>query len=466
MAEDPTAVPPPSEIWLEEFRRLNPGTSRRVALNEASLVASKEAGGAPEEHMRRWLLSLRASGGGPLAMTDPGLAYERVAAPAMTGAADLLLRGGGAVPPNPLASGLAGLLTPQTLTGAGLSVAAPGVSRIPGAMNRMATSGALGVAGSAASDRSPVEGAAEGLFSQGVGEVVRGGVHVARSGLQHVQRYGVMLKDKMRDASDTLNGILQVVPEFGSAVKSARKGDTTADILYTISEKAENLARPMFHQADALVTKALGGPKADIPLPSQRLGVAPPPTMMVEDVLQLLKEKRARARKAPDGAEGFAIREDKRLFEQDVYAAMARVSPKLEQMYKEVTDHYAKAVSLGHALRDSGSFEGPIQQGTGATYDGSIFLRHLQKNRDEMGYDRYQPVWDALLRGGRPGASDVIGLAPRIRGYFGQGISGTTPNIQFMRQPRGGWRPETQSMLPPIASSVSASAASGYTVEP
>lgn len=456
MADTAQPIPPPDERWIAEFQRHNKGASRAVALNEAALMASEQTGESAESHLTRWLSSPMT------AVLNPVQAYSHVVAPSIQSGVDLLLRGGGAVPPNALSSGIASLVTPKTLTGAAITAAAPGVSKLRGFLPRLGAMTGIGAGAGTATTDDPIGGAIEGALAQMGGEFVRGAQY-AKEGVSHIRRYATLLKDRVRDAESTLGGFFQAVPEFKAV--PIRPGDAPGDLLYRISENADRLAGKAFGRADTMLTTALGGPRAEIPLPSQRFGPSPPPTMAVEDALQLLKERRASARKAPDGALGFATREAARELGNDIYAAAGRVSPALETMYREVTDHYAKSVRLAEGLIESGAFEGPIQRGKRATFDGGMFLRWLQENRQDVPYKRFQPVYDALLRGAKPGASDVIGVAPRIRGYFGGGISGTTPNIQFMREPRGGWGARTPSLLPPAGTMGTANVVSGYTVE-
>ena len=459
-----TKIPPPSEAWIQMYIGLNPGTGRKEALNEAALMASEATSQPPRGFLRTWL----EEGLGPA-----GGLFQAARQP-VVGGLDLLMRGGGFVPPNTLASGLSEFAVPQSPTELAVMAAAGPVSKIQAATRgvgpalaasakRVGAMSGIGGGVAAATGDDPLGGAAKGAVSQGVGELVRG-LLLAREATRHTQTYPKMLKSMDQDAGAVLPEIVKMNPEFGPLVGSARRGDTSANALMRIRQGGYQLAREMYQQSDNAVVKVLGGPKADIPLPSMRLGVAPPPLMKVEDALAELKSLRAAGRKAPPGNEGFAIRERARQLNQDILAALERRDPAARLAREDVDTRMGQAIRIVDALGDSGAFEGPVQRGTGAAFDGNLFLRYLQTHMEDLPYQRFKPVWDALLRGAHPGAAEVTGLAPRIRGYFGQGVSGTTPNIKFVREYRGG--NESLNLNKPGAyGTVAASQLQGFVLE-
>lgn len=454
----PQAGPPPE--WVAEFLKMNPGASQGDAINEFALAVSERDGRSVTEVIGEFLTDPSRSLGGEIGkFVQSGISAVR---PGVTGGLDLLLRGGGVVPPNPLASGIAESVVPQTAAEAATMAAAGPVSRVAtgalrGVLPRLGAMAGVGASAEAATGGDPLFGAVEGAVAQGFGEVVRGVIQV-KEAAKGIQRFKTMRAEVDRDAVDGLRGILQDVPAFRQTLVNRPQGSTAADDLFRIADQGEKWARDHFAQADATVIRAVGGPNVDINVPSfgARQGIPPTPgfTASITDALKELKLATRAGIKAPKGAEGFPLREHARNLRREILLAIERRDPGVSQMYAEEAGQYARSLRVVNSLRDSKAFEGPIRSGKGATFDGTEYLKYLQQNLDEMGPTFLKGTWTSLLRGAQPGATDVIGVAPRLRAYFGQGVSATTPNVRFMREPRGGFAPRGPSLAPPIATAV------------
>lgn len=464
-------------------------------------------GATQADGVREYLLHTSQREGKPLGQTIRD-AYTAVAQPVTNAVASgvdkvfgALAPGGGEDPNNPGSRGMAADMiakhvVPQTPESAVLMATAPLVSRIGASPTsllanrpvaafgaRMGAQTAVGAGTAAATGGSAATGALEGATSQAFGEGMRGAQALTE------MAHNVLLRRKaLGQATSTAEAVAQGIAQDVPAFSSYMTGKTPEQGLFDLTAIAggkhgkktvgEVLLGNSMQKADDAMVAAMGGPKAQVPshaigarqgLPQSKLA----PTVSIEDALALLKEAKAEARKAPPGPQGYAVRQNAKLMEEEIANAVAQRDPGVAAQWKASMEGYGKGLRVLSALEDSKAFEGPLKRGTGPTFNPDLFTEYMTANRSEVGANLLPKTWEGFLRGAQPGARSVTANVGGERLYAGRGMSGKLPQVRYQLEPIGaegrtplGLKVNRPLTLPTLGSMVGASTAGGsYTVE-
>ena len=236
------------------------------------------------------------------------------------------------------------------------------------------------------------------------------------------------------------------VPALGSAM-----GGRSAESLLALRDPGVGLKalRTQFERSDRAIVSHFGDTPMRLPsLPGQptqealtlatRLGVPPTHPIVVQmldrqglpasagtsaqEVLSQIKVLKETGRLAPDGATGFAARQQARAVESDLRAALPE---SLRTGYEAAVNAFDKGLDLLAVLRKSGAFTGDVK---GPVVDVDRIRDFLVQHIEEYPPSRLPNLWNEVFQG-IPGARDVIQKLGSERVYMGNvgvGLPGVT----------------------------------------
>lgn len=358
----------------------------------------------------------------------------------------------------------------------------PGVRDLPArSLQQISALTGIGAGTAATTGGSPLKGGLEGLAAGTIGAAFG--------------KVSDIFKQRKQDAYDVANAIAKEVPWIEGALpgKSSSQAGTIEPLL-AIQDKAvgyATLQRRFWEVKQAILDKvgsdALvevpaidtagasglikrisgeGGQRIDastarfIAQQMQKSGAFQDQTMTMGKALGEVVRQNAIARKAADGAEGWAARERARSIQESIDKVVGASDSQLLSKYQEARTIYGKGMEIfgpdTNILKDSGALE---LGRTGGKINLQKLTNYLQHNIDEYGPTKFPDLYAAANRGAGLGASDIT-RSLRLPRVYGKGLSEGIPLLSInqptgrlgvpdMGNPTAGLRAAFGSVIPP-----------------
>ena len=320
---------------------------------------------------------------------------------------------------------------------------------------------ASGAATGAAETGSPLSGALTGAVA-GAAPLLGRLLRFARVKAGTFQTPGATRTASEAVGPKIASAINRDVPALGKAM-----GGDTAESLLKLRDPGVGLKalRDQFARSDTAIVAHFGDTPMRLPSlqgqPTQealalasRLGVPPSHPAVAQmlkqqglpasagvsaqEALTQIKLLKETGRFAPDGATGFAAREQARVLEGELLAALPA---SLRKGYQTAVREFSRGLDVLEVLKRSGAFEGDVR---GPVFDVDRVRDFLVKNLEDYPPSRLRALWDAAFEG-IPGARDVIQKFGSERIYMGP-VGSTLPGLSF--RPRVGAPQRAQPNAP------------------
>lgn len=256
------------------------------------------------------------------------------------------------------------------------------------------------------------EDPAEEALKVGVGtvlpEAVGGAIRGISKGVKAIRLRPALRKQAVIDANELINTLKREITGFEDTLRS---GDPSS--LLDVQAKGSKALSRNFEEFEEFASTSFRGERVQIDVPftipggsgrAALTGVQSEsvPFKKLAERVRLLK---ASARKAPRGAEGFAVREEARVFENNFRQSLFKKNPALLESYKTAVSEFDKGLDILTILKESQT----LSRDTKGTFiDMEKLQNFILNNQDRFPLEKFPELTGFISRGGQRGAADVV----------------------------------------------------------